>query len=209
MLVHLQCCHFCCGCGSSADTPQSSQTGESAAAATETPTEPQVLDITKEYANFPYTNDFAITRKAELDSLNDLTIYHISSSDQLPQFYKNFFTEYGKFNVTFETFNYDLTRENVKDYFDSWEYRRFANWGTTKVIDSLVIEDDTTLSYYSYYVTTVLGDNGDSDVASYYYDLAAVDKTSKAITQQENVAIKEKLTVPKSISGDNDFSNVI
>ncbi|HHZ05973.1 MAG TPA: hypothetical protein GX401_04205 [Clostridiales bacterium] len=201
-----------CSCGEDKTQQAAQNSGvqqQAASSGAEAPTEPQVLDITLAYNSFPYSNDFAIGRKTELKAVNDLTLYHVSSSKSLPQFYKNFFNERGKYNVTFDKYSYDTDRNTVKEYFDAWEYKRFANWGTTKVIDSFVIEDDGSLTYYSFYTSTVLGDGEDSDRVSYYYDCAAIDKTTLSITKQENIPVRENLTVPKSISGDNDFSNVI
>lgn len=172
-------------------------------------TEPQIFDISAAYANKPYTNEFAQERKSVLDGLNDITIFDISSNGDTPQFYSGFFNQGGKYNVTFENYAYDLNAETVKEYFDTWEYSRFANWGATKIIDSFVVEDDASFNYLCYYTVTILGDNGDNDVVSYCRDTAKIDKNSKSISIEQDYKIKENLEVPKEISGENNFSDVI
>lgn len=192
------------GCGED-DKVQSSATKATAASVLED----KYVDITKEYSQKPYSNDFAHQRKEQLDKLNDLTICHISSDKSIAQFYDGFFSEKGRFNVEFENYNYDLNIETVKNYFDTWEYSRFANWGTTKVIDTFVLESDDKLIYYCYYISTVLGDNGSTDVDSYYYDEAEVNKETHEINIRQNIVIKKDIIVPLEISGINDFSDVI
>lgn len=175
------------------------------------PTEPQVLDVTLAYKHIPYSDTFAQARKEELDSLNDLTLFNISSSKTLPQFYKGFYQDIGKYNVTLDQYAYDLTFEDIKGYFDTWERSRFINWSTTKVIDTFVVEDkeNDLYVYYCYYTATLLGDNGSNNLVTYYRDAASVDKQTLKITAVQDYVLKENLTVPKSISGENDFSDVI
>lgn len=192
------------GCGED-DKVQSSATEATVASIPED----EYVDITKEYSKKPYSNDFALKRKEQLDQLNDLTICHISSDESIAQFYDGFFNEKGRFNVEFDNYNFDLNSETVKNYFDTWEYSRFANWGTTKVIDTFVLESDDKLTYYCYYISTVLGDNGSSNVDSYYYDEAEVNKETHAINIQQDIVIKKDIIVPLEISGVNDFSDVI
>lgn len=183
---------------------------ESVAAPTEaSEAKEEYEDITKDYAQKPYSNEFAVQRKEKLDKLNDLTICCISSDKGINQFYDGFFNEKGRFNVEFNSYNYNLDSETVKKYFDTWEYSRFANWGTTKIIDTFVIENDDNFNYYSYYISTVLGDNGESNVVSYYYDKAEVNKENHNINIEQDNVIKKDIVVPVEISGTNDFSDVI
>ncbi|GHU83466.1 hypothetical protein AGMMS50284_7070 [Clostridia bacterium] len=173
--------------------------------------ENDVFDFTQSYKDKPYSNDYAIERKSELDGLNNATLFSISASKELPQFYRSFFIKPKVYNVSLEKYDYNLAAETINEYFDTWEYSRFVNWGETKVIDTFVIDDTQSNSYlyYCYYTATILGDGNSTNVVTYYRDTASINKKTLEITIVQSESIKESVSVPKEISGDNDFTNVI
>ena len=177
---------------------------------TEEPTQ-SIFDVTKAYENKPYTDDFAIDRVSELQYIDDNSLYYLCSSEPSPIFYEGFFYENNTFNVNIEKYEYDLDNETVRRYFDTYEYNKFASVGALRVIDSFVyndIENDRVL-YYCYYTVTHWSETEELDTLDYYRDLITISKKDNSIKLQEKIAIKTGLGVPKEISGEHDFHNVI
>ena len=181
---------------------------------TQTPTEEptkEPFDVTKAYVNKPYSNEFALQRINEMQYIDDYSLYFLSSSDPTPVFYEHFYRERGQFNVTMNTYAYDMDNETVRKYFDAYEYSKLASAGAIKVLDSFAYTDSNTnrILYYCYYTVTHWGENDTNDTVDYYRDLITVNTKDKSITVQEKIAIRTALEIPKEISGSHDFHNVI
>lgn len=177
---------------------------------TEEPTQ-AIFDVTKAYKNKPYTDDFAISRVSELQYIDDNSLCYLSSSEPSPIFYEGFFYENNTFNVNMEKYGYDLDNETVRKYFDTYEYNKFASAGALRIIDSFVYNDidNNRMLYYCYYTVTHWSENEELDTMDYYRDLITVNKKDNSIKVQEKIAIKTGLGIPKEISGEHDFHNVI
>lgn len=220
------CCSMLCsgatlsGCNaenvSGADTTDATQTTNTPTQATEIQIETQpatetVFDIKSAYANKPYTNDFALEMVDKLQYLSDDTLYQLCSIDESPIFYDGFFYENNAFNVTLDNYSYDMDNENVRKYFDTYEYSKFASMGALRVVDSFAYDDKASnkLLYYCYYTITKWSENEELDTMDYYRDVITVDKSTGAISVKEKIAIVTELDIPKEITGDHNFHNVI
>lgn len=220
------CCGMLClgatlaGCNaeniSGADTTNATQTTNPPTQATEIQTETQpateaVFDITSAYANKPYTNAFALEMVDKLQYLSNDTLYQLCSIDESPIFYEDFFYENNAFNVTLDTYSYDMDNETVRKYFDTYEYSKFASMGALRVVDSFVYDDEASnkLLYYCYYTLTHWSESEELDTMDYYRDVITVDKSNGAISIKEKIAIATELKIPKEITGEHDFHNVI
>ncbi|MEE1281820.1 MAG: hypothetical protein UHK60_06160 [Acutalibacteraceae bacterium] len=169
------------------------------------------FDVTAAYANKPYTNELALERIDELQYIDDESLYKLCSIDESPIFYDGFFYENNTFNVTLDTYEYDMDNEIVRKYFDTYEYSKFASIGALRVIDSFVYDDvdNNKMIYYCYYTTTRWSEDETLDTMDYYRDVITVNKKDCSITLQEKVAMVTNLEVPKEITGDHDFHGVI
>lgn len=170
-----------------------------------------LFDVTSAYANKPYTNELAFERISELQYIDDESLYHLCSIDESPIFYDGFFYENNIFNVTLDTYAYDMDNETVRKYFDTYEYSKFASIGALRVIDSFVYDDVNSdkMLYYCYYTMTHWSENETLDTMDYFRDVITVNKKDCSITLQERVAMVTNLEVPKEITGDHDFYGVI
>ncbi len=177
---------------------------------TEEPTK-EPFDVTKAYANKPYTDEFALQRIDEMQYIDDYSLYFLSSSEPSPIFYEGFYRERGKFNVNLQNYDYDLDNETVRQYFDVYEYSKLASAGAVKILDSFACHDKSTdrVLYYCYYTITHWSENEKNDTVDYYRDVMTVNIKDKTISTQEKIAIRTALEVPKEISGEHDFHNVI
>lgn len=169
------------------------------------------FDVTAAYANKPYTNELALERVDELQYIDDESLYKLCSIDESPIFYDGFFYENNIFNVTLDTYEYDMDNETVRKYFDTYEYSKFASIGALRVIDSFVYDDadSNKMIYYCYYTTTRWSEDESLDTMDYYRDVITVNKKDCSIALQERVAMVTNLEVPKEITGDHDFHGVI
>ncbi len=177
---------------------------------TEEPTK-EPFDVTKAYANKPYTDEFALQRIDEMQYIDDYSLYFLSSSEPSPIFYEGFYRERGKFNVNLQNYDYDLDNETVRQYFDVYEYSKLASAGAVKILDSFACHDKSTdrVLYYCYYTITHWSENEKNDTVDYYRDVMTVSIKDKTISAQEKIAIRTALEIPKEISGEHDFHNVI
>ena len=177
---------------------------------TEEPTK-EPFDVTKAYANKPYTDEFAVQRVEELQYIDDYSLYYLSSSEPSPIFYEGFYKERGKYNVNLQQYDYDMDNETVRQYFDVYEYSKLASAGAVKILDSFACKDKSTdrILYYCYYTITHWSENEKNDTIDYYRDVMTVSIKDKSISAQEKIAIRTALEIPKEISGEHDFHNVI
>ncbi len=226
IITTILCCSLLCfsvtisGCNtenvSDTDTTNATQATNSTTQATQIQSETQpateaVFDITSAYANKPYTNDFALERVSELQYLSNDSLYQVCSIDESPIFYDGFFYENNTFNVTLDTYSYDMDNETVRKYFDTYEYSKFASMGALRVVDSFVYDDESNnkLLYYCYYTLTHWSEDETLDTMDYYRDVITVDKSTGSISIKEKIAIVTNLDIPKEITGNHDFHNVI
>lgn len=207
-----------CGCSDTASTnstatevPQTQQTDSTTQPPSTEPPTTAPFDVTSAYAQKPYTNDFALDRIDELQYIDEKSLYNLCSIDESPIFYDDFFYENNVFNVTLDTYSYDMDNETVRQYFDTYEYSKFASMGALRVVDSFVYDDadSNKLIYYCYYTMTYWSENENPDTMDYYRDVITVDKSTASINLQERIAMVTNLEVPKEITGDHDFHNVI
>lgn len=170
-----------------------------------------LFDVTEAYSQKPYTNEFALERVEELQYINESSLYHLCSIDESPIFYDGFFYENNTFNVTLDTYSYDMDNETVRKYFDTYEYSKFASMGALRVVDSFVYDDvnGDKMIYYCYYTVTHWSEDESLDTMDYYRDVITVNKSDCSINLQEKVAMVTNLEVPKEITGDHDFHNII
>lgn len=170
-----------------------------------------VFDVTVAYADKPYTNESVLERVSELQYIDEESLYHLCSIDESPIFYDGFFYENNTFNVTLDTYAYDMDNETVRKYFDTYEYSKFASIGALRIIDSFVYDDvsDEKMIYYCYYTMTHWSEDEALDTMDYYRDVITVNKKDCSITLQEKVGMVTNLEVPKEITGDHDFHGVI
>lgn len=178
--------------------------------ATEAPTS-TIFDVTDAYEYKPYTDDFAIERVDELQYIDDNSLYYLCSSDPTPIFYDGFFHEKSDFDVNLEKYNYDIDNETIRKYFDTYEYSKFANVGAVRVIDSFVYNDvdNDKMLYYCYYTITHWSEDENLDTLDYYRDLFTVNKKDNSINYQKEIPIRLSVQVPKEISGEHNFHNII
>ncbi len=190
------------------------QENPSESVATQPPTEEptkEPFDVTKAYANKPYSDEFAMQRVNELQYIDDYSLYFLSSSEPSPIFYEGFYRERGKFNVNLQQYDYELDNETVRKYFDVYEYSKLASAGAIRILDTFACKDNATdrILYYSYYTITHWSENEKKDTVDYYRDLMTVNVKDRSINVQEKIAIRTALEIPKEISGEHDFHNVI
>ena len=169
------------------------------------------FDVNAAFANKPYSNDFALERVDQLQTISDEALYSLCSIDESPIFYDGFFYENNSFNVVLDVYNYEMDNETIRKYFDTYEYSKFASIGALRVVDSFVHEDTASdkFFYYCYYTTTRWSEDESLDTLDFYRDVFTVNKADKSIDLTERVAIRTQLEVPKEITGDHDFHGVI
>lgn len=178
--------------------------------ATESPTS-TIFDVTDAYEHKPYTDDFVIERVDELQYIDDNSLYYLCSSEPTPIFYDGFFYEKSDFDVNLEKYNYNIDNETIRKYFDTYEYSKFANVGAVRVIDSFVYNDvdNDKMLYYCYYTVTHWSEDENLDTLDYYRDLFTVNKKDNSINYQKEIPIRLSVQVPKEISGEHNFHNII
>lgn len=170
-----------------------------------------IFDVTDAYKYKPYTDSFAINRIDELQYIDDNSLYYLCSSEPTPIFYDGFFHEKSDFDVNLEKYNYDIDNETIRKYFDVYEYSKFANVGAVRVIDSFVYNDvdNDRMLYYCYYTVTHWSEDENLDTLDYYRDLFTVNKKDNLINSQEEIPIRLSVQIPKEISGEHNFHNII
>lgn len=170
-----------------------------------------IFDVTTAYKYKPYTDDFAINRVDELQYIDDNSLCYLCSSEPTPIFYDDFFHEKSDFDVNLEKYNYDIDNETIRKYFDTYEYSKFANVGAVRVIDSFVYNDvdNDKMLYYCYYTATHWSEDENLDILDYYRDLFTVNKKDNLISSQEEIPIRLSVQIPKEISGEHNFHNII
>lgn len=226
MCLVLLICLVGAGCASAETNQDSGISSQNASENSEIVTEKQVeatqpvatesqidsiFDVTSAYKYKPYTDAFAIERVDELQYIDENSLHYLCSSEPTPIFYDGFFYEESDFDVNIEKYNYNMDNETVRKYFDTYQYSKFANVGAVRVIDSFVYNDSSNnrLLYYCYYTVTHWSENESLDTLDYYRDLFTVDKNDNTISYQEKIPIKTSVEVPKEISGEHDFHNII
>lgn len=203
--------------GKASDTPaESTSVSENTAPSqailqpTEEPTK-AIFDVTKAYTSKPYTNDFALERVDELQYIDDNSLCYLCSTEPSPIFYEGFYHENDTFkNVNMETYTYERDSETLRKYCDTYEYSILASAGALRVIDSFVYTDSSNdrMLYYCYYTITNWSEGESCDTLNYYRDVITVNKDN-TIDVQNRIAIRKDLEIPKEITGDHDFHNVI
>lgn len=170
-----------------------------------------IFDVTAAYKYKPYNDNFAIARVDELQYIDENSLYYLCSSEPTPIFYDDFFDEKSDFDVNLEEYNYNIDNESIRKYFDTYEYSKFANIGAVRVIDSFVYNDvdNDRMLYYCYYTVTHWSEDENLDTLDYYRDLFTVNKKDNSISYQEEIPIKLSVQVPKEISGEHNFNNII
>lgn len=204
------------GCNDSSEKTSATQDStKSSSASAANPTQEATqgeFDVTAAYANKPYSNDFALERVEQLQYLDDSSLYKLCSLEPSPVFYDGFYRDGGSFDVNIEgKYSYDKDSETVRKYCDTYEYSRLANTGAVKVIDSFVYNDSTTnrILYYCFYTVTHWSEKDDKcDTLDYYRDVITINKDN-TISVDSKIAMKTSLEIPKEITGNHDFYNVI
>ncbi len=214
ILVSMSVAMIMSGCNNSTDDTQNTSATEVATQKQEVTTEPVTeaeFDVNAAFANKPYSNDFALERVDQLQTISDEALYNLCSIDESPIFYDGFFYENNSFNVVLDVYNYEMDNETICKYFDTYEYSKFASIGALRVVDSFVHEDAGSgkFFYYCYYTTTRWSEDESLDTMDFYRDVITINKADKSIELTERVAIRTQLEVPKEITGDHDFHGVI
>lgn len=219
ILISMSVTALISGCSNSVDDTENTNATESVTQTQQTETQTDkaqidtedIIDINDAFARKPYSNGFALERVDQLQSISDEQLYSLCSIDESPIFYDGFFYENNVYNVTLDFYEYDMDNENIRKYFDIYEYSKFASVGALRVVDSFVHEDTASgkFFYYCYYTTTRWSEDESLDTMDFYRDVITVNKADKSIEITERVAIRTQLEVPKEITGDHDFHGVI